>query len=238
MAEMAILLAAGLGTRMRPLTNNTPKPLIKVNGKPMIETVLDSLKEHGVKRFLVVVGYLGEQFRFLENKYDNLTIVDNPDYKTVNNISSMYVVSDELINTIMDCYICEADLYVRDDSLFEAVNKHSCYYGKMIKGHSDDWVFDTDVNGRITRVGKVGDNQYNMVGVSWFCKEDARILGQIIKDAYGKRGYDVLFWDDVVNDNLDKLNLVVHEVDESKIVEIDTVKELIEVDDSYRRKAH
>ncbi len=106
----------------------------------------------------------------------------------------------------------------------------------MVKGHSDDWVFDMDEDGRITRVGKVGDDPYNMVGVAWFRKEDVQLLGRLIKDAYRKKGYEDLFWDDVVNQNLDKLNLVVYPIEEGQITEIDTVGELIRLDKSYTIK--
>ena len=96
----------------------------------------------------------------------------------------------------------------------------------MVNGHSDDWVFDINEQGIITRVGKVGDDKYNMVGLSYFTKEDAKILSKSIDNAYYTDGYENLFWDDVVNNNLDKLKIVINHVNESQIVEIDTVQEL------------
>lgn len=229
--ENAIIMASGMGTRMRPLTEKTPKPLIKVCGIPMIETVIATLKARNIGKICIVAGYLGEQFEYLKEKYENVEIVYNNDFETINNISSVYYARDFLRQA--DCFICEADLFVRDENILANTLDQSCYFGKYTNGKTEDWVFDTNDEGFITRVGKVGENQYLMTGIAFFKKKDGVVLADKIEEQYGKKGYESMFWDDVVNNNLDVLRLVVHPVAEDSVIEIDTVAELDEINKKY-----
>lgn len=64
--ERAIIMAAGFGSRMEPVTNEIPKPLVKVNGRAMIESIIQALKENGIDEIYIVVGYKKDKFAFLE----------------------------------------------------------------------------------------------------------------------------------------------------------------------------
>ena len=226
MNETAILMAAGLGSRMKPLTDTVAKPLVKVNGVPLIETVIAALNRRGVAEIDVVTGYKSEQFCYLPVKYGNLNLVFNSEYATKNNINSIAVIAERMKQS--DCFVCEADLFLPNADVLCRSFDRSGYFGKMVLGHSDDWVFDTDATGRITRVGKGGTDCFNMVGISYFKAADSEKIANGVLTAVKKPENAQLFWDEVV-DRLVKdgdLNLVVHEVTPEDIVECDTVDDL------------
>ena len=222
--EVAVLMAAGLGSRMRPLTDTTAKPLVKVGGRPLVETVIAALEARGVAEICVVVGYLKEQFGYLADKYPNVRLAENPDYREKNNVSSLAVAAETMAGA--DCFVCEADLFIPSDRLLCRPLERSGYFGKFVRGHSDDWVFETS-GGRITRVCKGGDDRFNMVGVSYFRQPDAERIARAVAEAARRPEDAQLFWDEVV-DRLCRqgLDLAVHEVRSGEIVECDTVDDL------------
>ena len=225
MNEIAILMAAGLGSRMRPLTDTTAKPLVKVRGVPLIETVLAALHKRGVSEIYIVTGYKGEQFNALAENDSSIHLVSNSEYATKNNINSIAVVADRMATA--DCFVCEADLFLPSADLLCRPLEKSGYFGRMVDGHSDDWVFETTVDRRITRIGKGGDSCFNMVGISYFRQPDAKRIAEAVVEAVKFPENSQLFWDEIV-DRLVKqgLELTIHEVGEGEIVECDTVSDL------------
>ena len=96
LVERAIIMAAGLGNRMQPVTLTTPKPLVAVNGVRMIDTVIHALHGNGIYEIYIVVGHLKEKFQGLPEQYPGVTLIENPYYDTCNNISSLYVAREHM----------------------------------------------------------------------------------------------------------------------------------------------
>ena len=123
--KRAIFLAAGFGSRMVPLTFNTPKPLVRVHGTRMIDTLLDAVVAAGIPEVVIVRGYLGEQFDQLLYKYPMIKFMENPMYNEANNISSAMVVRYLMQNA----YILEADLVLSNPKLIRKYEYSTNFLG-------------------------------------------------------------------------------------------------------------
>ena len=165
--KKAIFMAAGFGSRMVPVTLNTPKPLIKVHGKRIIETLLDAVLDAGITDITIVRGYLGGQFDLLLKKYPMIKFVENPIYNEANNISSAYVVRDMLANA----YVLESDLLLYNKDIIRKYEYTTNYLGMPVDV-TDDWCFETK-KGYITKIRVGGENVHHMFGISYWSKEDA-----------------------------------------------------------------
>ena len=161
--KRAIFIAAGFGSRLRPVTYTTPKPLVKVNGVRIIDNLIDGVMEAGIEEIYVVCGYLGEQFSQLKEKYPDINIVTNNMYTEANNISSVYLTREHLKNA----YISEADLLVHNKKIFDKYIYQSCYLG-IPTDETDDWYFKTNQEGIICELGIDSTDCCRMLGISYW----------------------------------------------------------------------
>lgn len=229
--KRAIFIAAGMGSRMMPLTLSCPKPLVRVNGIRIIDTLIDACVAAGVEEIIVVRGYLGECFNQLTDKYPNIRFVDNPHYREYNNISSAYLVKD----LIGGAYIFESDIYLVNADLITKYQYESNYLGVPCE-ETPDWCFDTDENLKITDLHKPGKNCHHMFGIAYYDKPTGALFEKYVDEVFNKMlGGKDHFWDDVLcHFHPDEANIHVRECSFRDTMEIDSFDELCEIDEQYR----
>lgn len=227
-AKRAVFIAAGFGSRMVPVTLNTPKPLVRVNGKRIIDGLIDACLEAGITEIYLVRGYLAEQFDQLLYKYPMIKFIENPLYNEANNISSALCAKYLLSNA----YVLESDLLVTNHKIITKYHYTSDFLGIKVD-RTDDWCFE-EKNGVITGEKVGGYDCWQMVGISYWNSLDGEKLSRHIKEVYDMPGGKEKYWEQVplVVKN-DKYHVEIRECFSDDIIEIDTFRELKQIDKTY-----
>lgn len=227
--KRAVFIAAGFGSRLVPITLNTPKPLVRVNGTRMIDTLLDAVVAAGIDEIYVVRGYLGEQFDQLLYKYPQIRFIENPIYNEANNISSAMCARHLLQNS----YVFEADLVLYNPELITKYQYTTNYLGVPVE-LTDDWCFVTNRNGIITKLAIGGRNCYHMFGISYWNAQDGAKLYEDIKTVYDMPGGKERYWDQVALEYCIKnYKVEVRSCTFEDIIEIDSFNDLKKLDSIY-----
>ncbi|WP_066648506.1 NTP transferase domain-containing protein [Christensenella timonensis] len=227
--KRAVFIAAGFGSRMVPITLNTPKPLVRVHGMRLIDTLLDAVLAAGIEEVYVVRGYLAEQFDQLLYKYPNIRFIENPVYNEANNLSSVMYARGLLGNA----YVLEADLLLYHPQIITKYQYCSNYLGVPVK-ETDDWCFYSANHKYITKMSVGGTDCYHMFGISYWTQEDGARLSECVKNVYESPGGKERYWDQVpLEYHLKDFNVEIRECSFDDIIEIDTYNELKKLDPTY-----
>ena len=229
-ATHAIIMAAGRGERLTPITDTTPKPLVPVLGKRMIDTIIEALRENGITDICVVVGYRKERFASLPGEYPGLSLLENPDWATANNIASLYYARGLLGN----CVILDGDQLIRDPSILHPEFEASCYCCRPAEGPTREWLLTVE-DGVVTSCSREGgDRGWELCSVSFWTEADGEKLRQHLEREYAVLGNRQLYWDDVaLNCHPEDFRLTVRPISRQALTEIDDLWELSAADPSY-----
>lgn len=231
----ALLLAAGTGSRLQPLTKAAPKCLTEVNGISILERLVRNLKEQGFKRLIVVIGHLGDQIEeFLKDDTCDLQIdfVTNPDYATTNNLYSLWLARHEITEAFM---LVESDLVFQSELLDEMLYPDRMAISRMLPWMNGTTV-ELDACDGVTAF-RSGDDaaisaeQYKTVNIyslslnSWR-KIEERLFRHV---SAGDRGvyYEVVFTEMIADGSLAFDGIF---FDSSQWYEIDTGEDLREAE--------
>lgn len=229
--KRAIIIAAGIGVRMQPLTNYVPKPMVKVGGVPMIESIIQALHQNGIDEIHIVVGHLKEQFSVLKDTYD-VDIIENPYYDSCNNISSLYCAKEHL----KDVIILDGDQIIKNPNILHKEFTYSGYSVIYKEECKNEWLLTVDDNKIVQSCSRYGGkNGYQLFSVSRWNEEDGNKLKQLLELEFDVNKDRDIYWDDVAMfKHFEDFQLGIYEMQEGDIIEIDELKDLVLIDDTYK----
>jgi len=227
----AVILAAGRGKRMKSLTNNTPKCLLRVGDKTILEHQIESLHNCGIKDIIIVVGYQKEKIKDKVKRFKGITLIENERYEETDNTYSLYLTKPCISDSII---ILDGDL-IFDPFLLKMLVK-SRYKNEFIADFKKEITKeDAKVvvkNGFATAVGK--DVNGSAVYMS-ICKLSGRFLKMFMDELFRLTQICRSWYSLALNNLLNKER--VHVMDSLGLlwIEIDTPHELEKAREIYKK---
>lgn len=231
---IALILAAGIASRLRPLTDNSPKCLLKLGKKTILERTLDNLQRNNIKEYVIVTGYLENQIKeYINQNYPSLkvTYIHNDAYDSTNNIYSLWLAKDCIRNR--DILLLDSDiifdhrivklLFDSGEGNYLAVRSdHDLGEEEMKVALTSDNLI-TEISKKMDPLSAAGES----IGIERFRSDFINVLFDKLKDRVITNGrvndfYEAAF-QDAINDGQ---NLYAVNVGDYKCIEIDTTEDI------------
>ncbi|MDY0168397.1 MAG: phosphocholine cytidylyltransferase family protein [Thermoguttaceae bacterium] len=240
----AIILAAGLGNRLRPLTNDRPKCLVDYLGKPIIVQMIEHLASVDVNYVTIVCGYRSDALRERLGKEHAgiaLAYIDNPDYAATNSMYSLWLARGQLA---LGGFLIEGDA-VCGPRLFKSLarmpTERAWWAGRAYAGEIDGCVLTAEPQSmRIVRqeiernpVPGPKPGQYKSTGILSLSADYGQVLAEWL-DTDVDAGNVNIYYDLVIGKHLDEKPIHIHDIGAEPWFEIDTVDDLRQAERLFR----
>ncbi|WP_085169145.1 sugar phosphate nucleotidyltransferase [Brachyspira hyodysenteriae] len=212
----AIILAAGKGTRLLPMTLVKPKPLLEIHGKTILENAIDILKDGGVDDITVVTGYKHELFDPLQKKLGFKKVVAT-DFNTKNSSDSIRLVKNEITNGTI---IMNGDLYIKK-SFFEYIMPNECQFLAQEIKNAVLWEYIIDEDNKLLRVIDESTNGLGETGIAYLAGKYVDTIVNEIDNCT-----DSEYWEHAIFRALGKIDFYISKADDI-VTEVDSFKDAI-----------
>jgi choline kinase len=226
----ALILAAGTATRLRPLTNNQPKCMLRVGEISIIERTIENILHYGIEEFYIVTGYLADKLKsFVSKKFPhaNISYIHNPVYDSTNNIYSLWLAREKVEND--DLLLLDSDI-IFDRRIIKLLlnnaNENCLALRSQGQIGAEEMKVTTDQYNRIREISKQIEAQSaagESLGIEKFGRAFVgylyRILDDLIENKKQVDKFYELAFQQTINDGHD---LFACDIKNLKCIEIDT----------------
>lgn len=224
--DNAVILAAGMATRLAPLSFERPKAMLEVRGEILIERLIRQLREAGIEDITIVVGYMKESFFYLEDEF-GVKIIVNPDYATRNNHSSLWCARESLGNTYI---LCSDEYY--STNVFSPYNFEP-YSSTVFVESTKKYIAALDNRDRIVGVEKGGRDSYLLRGPAYLDRAFVARFLKILEEEYERPETIGRIWQEVFAEHTDELNMVMRAFGDDEIYEFNYLTDLVSFDKDF-----
>ena len=240
--NQVIILAAGIGSRLRPLTLVKPKPLIDVGGEAIIDRQINSFLSNGIKRITVIVGYKAINIiKYLSKKFPypdcEINYIYNPFFAKTNTVYSLWLASSLLSNCTT--FIVNGDLMLTSESISKMLSCANSCLGLSEHQCGKEEVKLQLKNNLVVNIGK-GLDPINVngeyVGVAKFDQKIGHAYRKAL-DKVVKSGKINLYYDDVIQSLLSQYEIQTVNLTKCQIMEIDSPQDLDNANKVFSVKA-
>jgi len=229
----AVILAAGTASRLRPLTNNTPKCLLNVGDKPILELTINNLISNNIDDIVIVTGFEQQQIKdFIAKRYSDIKVsyIYNEVYDSTNNIFSLWLAKESLLGN--DIILLDSDI-IFDHRIITRLclsNYENCLALKKHKLGDEEIKVKANKDGRVLEISKIVsplDAIGESIGIEKFGKKSLTTLFEIIDNLVIEQKKVNIFYE-VAFEQLIKEGGEIFAVDTSDLLcmEIDTAEDL------------
>tara|TARA_B100000029_G_C17403639_1_gene898013 strand:+ start:55 stop:753 length:699 start_codon:yes stop_codon:yes gene_type:complete len=220
----AIILAAGLGSRIKNDVNNTPKPLLRVGKQTIIERLVDQLKKNVSDNIIVVTGYKKEVIKDHLQNYSGIKFMDYDKFSKTNNLHTLWSVKEELDR---DVIITFADLLVEDGIISSLTKSHADISLAVDNSNvlEDTMRVQTNSNKLISITATTKESATgNFLGIAKFSQEGCNILLNNMSELLGNQ-YKDDYYTIAINKYVELGGFVeIIDMQKYKWIEIDNIK--------------
>ena len=229
--KRAVIMAASFDANLIPITVNTPKAMMKVNGKRIIEKTFEMIAKAEIEEVFVITGYSSDVFDIIKPKYPNVTFIGMERFSEASTVAAVMSIKEFIKNA----YVIDGGIIINSPDIIRKYEYGTCYMGTYVES-TKNWCYDVERD--IVRGIKIGgDKAYEITGISYWSEDDGKTLSSCLTKANNTPDGRKADWEEIpLTLFKDDFTVAIRACSIGDTTEINSIADLVKIDASYKSR--